>query len=836
MTKKNFSSSRKTLHKQALSLFLGAAVCGICAGFPGGISAQTPAVKASWLGNTFGGGDGKWVQNHVNSFYVAPDGTCYTQSVWDEGHTENAFYKDGDKKGSLQDMGGGLAVTGNGTYIFAGDGKDSSEYVRRFNPDGSRNVFSDGDNKIALPTNTKAYALAASGGELYVSDPNNNRILVYSTTTGAALRNFAFTCPATLAVEPSGNLWIVQSAHSYAGSIPVENPYIAAPQILRYSKTGTKLSQSIAGIGDPANVVVDSSGRLLVADNGPNQQVCAFKNLASTPILDTTFGNGGKFGDQYGTLSGVRGAVAPTKLYNLTGVGTDSSGNLFVCLSGPSPRGDNPLMDTDIRKFSGTSGAMQWRLLGKEFVDIGDADPDNLSNYYSKDSRYNIEYSNDAPGQNWTYSAFTIDPFRYPKDPRVKPPGSAKIRESIENVFMRRIGGKLFMFGNSMAGEQGPLNIWRFDSGTDGEIAIPCGRLAYDDASSPDHPDGEFYWHDDNLNGQFDSGEFVTNPNTEYPYKNAFWPDSQGNIWRTYRDQGIRKVVCSGLDAKGLPSYSFSPRQYWAKPSPFTDVHMLRYIPETDVMYLAGFTTSNPNLGGDEPSGVHTIVRYNNWSTGSRSKVWESAASDYADLNKAASMDVTGNYIFTVAAQDGQKVCVFDASTGARVDTFLPDAALFGQVGWVDIWDGGIRVRQLSANQYVVFVEEDYHNKTIVYRWSPTGDFSGSTPTPTPTPTSTPTSGSGTGLTAQYYGDRALTSLVKTQTDPNVNFDWSAGSPKNLDGTTMSGLGIDNFGIRWTGQVQAQEAGTYTFTTNTDDGVRLTLNGASSPQIDKWID
>jgi len=40
--------------------------------------------RTSWIGNTFSGGS-KWVQNFIDGMYVAPDGTIYTNSVWDEG-------------------------------------------------------------------------------------------------------------------------------------------------------------------------------------------------------------------------------------------------------------------------------------------------------------------------------------------------------------------------------------------------------------------------------------------------------------------------------------------------------------------------------------------------------------------------------------------------------------------------------------------------------------------------------------------------------------------------------------------------------------------------------
>ena len=88
-----------------------------------------------------------------------------------------------------------------------------------------------------------------------------------------------------------------------------------------------------------------------------------------------------------------------------------------------------------------------------------------------------------------------------------------------------------------------------------------------------------------------------------------------------------------------------------------------------------------------------------------------------------------------------------------------------------------------------------------------------------------PVAGLGTGLKGQYYKDNALASLIKTQTDAQVNFDWGTGSP----GTS---IGADNFSIRWSGNVLTQEGGTYSFSTETDDGVRLWINNVLV--IDKW--
>ena len=94
-------------------------------------------------------------------------------------------------------------------------------------------------------------------------------------------------------------------------------------------------------------------------------------------------------------------------------------------------------------------------------------------------------------------------------------------------------------------------------------------------------------------------------------------------------------------------------------------------------------------------------------------------------------------------------------------------------------------------------------------------------------PGATAPSGTGTGLTGTYFSGTALAGAGLSRTDAMVDFDWGTGSP-------MAGLPVDGFSVRWTGQVQAQASETYTFTTLSDDGVRLWVNGQQL--VDNWAD
>ena len=91
--------------------------------------------------------------------------------------------------------------------------------------------------------------------------------------------------------------------------------------------------------------------------------------------------------------------------------------------------------------------------------------------------------------------------------------------------------------------------------------------------------------------------------------------------------------------------------------------------------------------------------------------------------------------------------------------------------------------------------------------------------------------GTGTGLLGEYFSDpnngSHLVTFVRGRLDATVNFDWASAAP-------ISGVAVDNFSVRWTGQVQAPISGSYTFSTSADDGVRLWVNGQLV--IDNWVD
>jgi hypothetical protein len=677
---------------------------------------RTPTLtyKTSWIGNTVGSGNLR-VQNNIEAMYVTPDGTVYTNSHWDEAGTEAGIYKDGKVIGALGDThgwsrGGGKAVTANSKYVYiamtqGSKGKTNEDYppegtswhcVRRYDLSGKPAPFPNGRgwDKSMLITSTKSEVtgLAIAESELYVSDFAANRIRVYNTDTVKELRSFSVANPGAITIDSQKNLWIIQSKN---GGNPAK--------ILHYSQSGKQLPQQIADIVKPTAIAINHQGKLLVAENGPRQQMLIY-DIKDQPVQV------GSFGSKGGIYAGVPGEVADLKLYGLTGVGTDASGNIYINSDGFNKSG------TDLRKFS-PSGKLMWRSLGLIFVDNADADPKTDGvDLFTKQEHYLMDYSKSA-GKQWTYKDYTLNAFKYPQDPR--------LHTSPDGTFVRRIQGKPFLFLTDMYSSF--LQIYRFNPATDGKIAIAAGmfvgtngdKKSIAGAWPPHQPEqGEWIWRDSNGNGAFEKNEY--DRSKDYPYLGGWWVDSKGDVWKALRTQdglGIRHYPLQGIDPKGNPIYSYSSMEKQSTPSIFKDLRRLEYFPQTDTMYLSGFTADHPASGDDTGVAGSEIARFDNWSQGNRTPRWRIVI-PYDRTGKrevsTAAISVAGDNVFAVTVKTAE-VYVYNTTTGAQVKQLKPGPEVGSESGWIDI-PYGIRAFRRSNGEYLVFVEENWKGKVIMYR------------------------------------------------------------------------------------------------------------------------
>jgi hypothetical protein len=159
-----------------------------------------------------------------------------------------------------------------------------------------------------------------------------------------------------------------------------------------------------------------------------------------------------------------------------------------------------------------------------------------------------------------------------------------------------------------------------------------------------------------------------------------------------------------------------------------------------------------------------------------------------------------GSYTFTATADDGIRV-------------YLDGALVIDQ--WRDQSPTTYTAtRQVTAGNHELRVEYYENGGGAVARVSVAA-----------TPSSCPTGQ----YRASYFPNRTLTGTPTTvRCETAVNYNWGSGSPPG------TGVGPNNFSVRWVATRSFATTRTYTFTATADDGVRVYLDGTLI--INQWRD
>jgi hypothetical protein len=384
---------------------------------------------------------------------------------------------------------------------------------------------------------------------------------------------------------------------------------------------------------------------------------------------------------------------------------------------------------TVLRSFSPDGKRLRWELLGLEFVDTAAAAPgSDGTDVYTTEGRYTLDWRKAAPGTQATWRAHTLDPFRFPDDPRL-----SEGHHMMCAPLVRVLGGKRFLVVRGMF--QHALAFYRFDVRT-GEIAVPSamfskGPYMENEWSAP-QPRGNtrWVWRDANGDGRFQRAEFTDADGVRDPESWAWWVDERGGVWQGDQtgEKPIRYFPFEGLDRHGNPVYRRASSKTFALPAPMNHLLRIEYHPRTDTMYLTGHTTDRPKTGGEWGQVGSELLRFDNWSKGDRTPRWraplvyqpETAQSfPGASATQATikSFCTAGDYGFAVESRTA-KVHVYDLRDGSKVGVMTPGPEVARESGWVDFPDAITATRRKNG-EYLVFVEEDAKAKVIVYRWTP---------------------------------------------------------------------------------------------------------------------
>lgn len=673
----------------------------------------------TWYGNTFGAAD-KWVQMAAEAMFVTPDGTCLLNCFWDEAGREVGFYRDGDvvgMAGHTHGWGydGGFAVTAGDQYLYVaqvvdneGGGLKAADTwppkgrvwngVSRRLRDGKPAPFPGGKGGsgdtlrgayLVLDESDQAEegritGLVADAGHLYVAQAPRNCIQVVDLATMTPTARWPVPRCGQICVGGGGSLWAVQGPEKPGGP----------GRVIHISAAGEILPEAITAPADPTAVAVDPQGRLLVADNGPDQQVKVF-SLAGKPRQVATLGVRG------GVLAGVKGRVGPLRFNDLRGVGADRRGNVYVACNGNG-------LGMTLESYS-PAGKRNWLVQGLEFVDLGDLDPADPADLYTQVNHYRMDWSRHGPGAQWRCVGYTLDRFHYPNDPRN---GHAQFA----STWARRLQGKLLLFGVDMYSHN--LLIYRKGPG---ELFVPAGIIVNSPFQGwPPHqpPGSAWIWRDGNGDGDFQEEEFQGRAE-KLSGGWGWWVDSRGDVWHTNGANEIVRLPFGGLDEHGSPIYRYDAAQVQARPEPLTQLERVEYLPATDTMYLSGYSAALANTRGNWKTIGKVLCRYDHWSS-RPTKTWEvhppfeEAQERAENYGTPVAMRVEGDCVFITYLKTAE-VRILSAATGEYMGTLRPGK---DRSGWVDI-PYALNAHRLADGEYIILVEEDWKAKGTVYRWRP---------------------------------------------------------------------------------------------------------------------
>ena len=449
----------------------------------------------------------------------------------------------------------------------------------------------------------------------------------------------------------------------------------------------------------PTALALANDGSLMIADSqtSPRQQVLYYDiSDVTKPKLLKAFGAYG------GIACGTPGVVTPMKFWGIRGIGTDKDENVYVAMSE---------MGTVLRKLT-PRGKLVWQLYDHFFVDVACADPlTDGRDVWGIQEHYVMDYSKSA-GKEASWVGYSLDRHKYPNDPRgltfVKQQGEHGLT-SPQIVYLK---GKRFMFVGGMFASNF-INIFRFD----GEIAVPSGLIMqwgnplYRTNLSwpPNRPKGSFIWRDRNGDGDYQRNEFEKNTDRVEP--GPFWVDKKGNIWMAY---GFFRYDFQGLDDKGNPIYSADKVAVMEPPKGMKTVARVWYDSDRDILVAA--EQGADERGHSDMRHIGRIFVCRNYLAGNRDAVsFTSGAGP-----EAACVAAAGDYVFTGGWKERGRIHVNRLADGADIGALDPGPSLGGvnSTGWIDLLTG-ITAHQRADGEYLVFVEEDYRGKVILYRWKP---------------------------------------------------------------------------------------------------------------------
>ncbi len=722
------------------------------------IETPTFTYSTTWLANEFEGGVNNTVNSNMISLAVSPDGMCYTGGMYGEQEICLGRYKDGKvftKRApqSVGDPGAMTIVPGTTKCLYIWE-----NCVGSFEMDNESSRGKSSDRIGTSIGHDSLRGIAVLGQEIFVASRPDNMIYVLDLENRKVQRKIPFTRPGPLAVDAKGVLWAVEEGwvREHACLAIYDQPF----RLLGLDpKTGKQVAE-ISGIGIPSALCADdkapSRARLLVADNGPDQQVKLFDVGGKQPKAIGTLGAKG------GVYAGTPGQMKDGKFHGITGVGTDAKGNIYTTTNGYPYRVAIPHSMpaiSQLKAFAPTAidkpdPEALWSLHCTAFNIMGSSyDPATQDVYVGGLARYAYDAKRGL-GREWQLAGLT-------SNPRVDSGGSLMWRTFMSSPDIRRIDGQPFLFLSGCA--SGGFTTYRLDA--NGNLGVPChvvGTGTYQirdavanqakDAAAGKPVSGDafptvsvdaknkptnwtaFDWLDGRggnpIDGKRQVGEYLDLSKAVYDAHDGMdwrmWFDSKGGIWYCHigRDR-ICYQRCTGVK-DGVPQYDPEVKTF-PIPKPFTRVMFLSYDPDRDVMVISGASDENK---GDWLTDAEAI-RYTNWSTkpvaGERILYMPPYTGGIARgegrwrtphmIDKPVAWAVAGDVLY--ATNRTGTVRAYDLIKGNLIAWMDPGPEVLGIGGYFEGIHTGVRAFDVGNGEHLVLRQSNNTIRIIAHRLKP---------------------------------------------------------------------------------------------------------------------
>lgn len=225
-------------------------------------------------------------------------------------------------------------------------------YISTFAGNGIHGNSGNGGSAVQAHLNQPVSVTVDSSGNLFIADSASNTIREVPAGTGlitAALMGNAatnpgahvalvssiatsptFNHPTSLALDPSGNLYVLDQASSAIHRVSARTGTLAlvtGSPLGRSGYSGDNGLATAAQLNSPSGMAFDPTGNLFIADSGNHR----IREIAASTGLITTVAGTGSAG-----FSGDGGPAAAALLSSPSAIAADSKGNLYIADSATS--------------------------------------------------------------------------------------------------------------------------------------------------------------------------------------------------------------------------------------------------------------------------------------------------------------------------------------------------------------------------------------------------------------------------------------------------------------------------------------------------------------------